>query len=75
MMPWLANCIGFYKEILINKVFDAISDPLVSLSYLGICPDLYKVRRDPSIMIHGPLEELDDETVNEFRGIDINIIN
>ena len=66
---------GFREDQILGYNFDGISEPLVSLSYLGICLDLYEIRDDPFLMTHGPFEDLDAEKVNELRGIAINIID
>ena len=67
--------LGFKQDPILGQKFDAITDPIVPLTYPVICPDLYKVRKDPFIMTHGPLDETDDQTVDEIRDIVINIVD
>ena len=65
----------FREDSILGYKFNTISNPLASLSHLGMNPDLYEVKNDSFVMTHGLLDELDDEAVKEFRGIVINIID
>ena len=48
---------GFSEHLILCYKFDRISDPKISLSTLGINPDLYLRSMEPETLSHGPLDQ------------------